>query len=78
MKNFYYSFTQQGTLTVWLTAPNEKPELLAKVTPAFVQTDKMHTQGWGTVPMQNNMLNADGLPVVIECLLYYQQYYSQN
>ena len=78
MKNFYYSFSQQGTLIVWLTEHNEKPELLTQVAPAFNQTSLMHTQGWGMVPMQQNMANADGVPVIIECLLYYQQNYSQN
>jgi hypothetical protein len=78
MKKFHYSFTKHGKLIVWLTEPNEKPEFLAQVAPAFTQTNAMHTKGWGVVPMQKNMVNADGVPVIIECLLYYQQYYSQN
>ncbi|GAB1454315.1 hypothetical protein MASR2M47_43710 [Draconibacterium sp.] len=78
MKKFYYSFTRHGTLIVWLTEPNEKPELLAQVAPSFTQTSTKHTQGRGMVPMQQNMANSDGVPVIIECLLYYQQYYSQN
>ena len=78
MNNFYYSFSQQGTLGVWLATPNEEPELLALVTPAFKQTGLSHTTGWGRVSSQPCMVNADGVPVIIECLLYYQQYYSQN
>jgi hypothetical protein len=78
MKSFYYCFARQGTLTVWLTEPNEKPELLTQVAPAFNQPQALHTQGWGIVPMQQNMLNDAGVPVIIECLLYYQQYYSYN
>lgn len=78
MKNFCYSFSQRGTLIVWLTAPDEKPELLALVAPAFNQTLVNHTTGWGTVPMVQNPAYADELPVIIECLLYYQQCYSLN
>jgi hypothetical protein len=78
MKNFYYSFTQLGILIVWHTEPDKKPELLAQVAPAFTQTRVHHTQGWGVVPMRQMNSNADGVPVIIECLLYYQQYYSQN
>jgi hypothetical protein len=63
---------------VWLAAPDEKPELLALVAPAFNQTQVNHTTGWGTVPMRKNMANAGELPVIIECLLYYQQCYSLN
>lgn len=78
MKNFYYSFTQSGTLLVWLAAPDEKPELLAHVAPVFNKTGTMQTQGWGTVPTRQDMVNADGVPVIIECLFHYQLCYSQN
>jgi hypothetical protein len=78
MNNFCYSFSQQGTLIVWLAAPDEKPELLALVTPALNQNGITHTTGWGSVTAQPDMVNADGVPIIIECLLYYQQYYSQN
>lgn len=78
MINFCYSFSQQGTLIVWLATPDEKPELLALVTPAFNQDGLNHTKGWGRISPQPDMVNADGVPVIIECLLYYQQYYSQN
>lgn len=78
MKNFCYSFSQQGTLIVWLAAPNEKPELLALVAPSFTQTYDNHTTGWGKVAMEQNDADTGELPVIIECLLYYQQCYSLN
>lgn len=78
MKNFCYSFSQQGTLIVWLAEPNEKPELLALVSPAFTQTSENHTTGWGKVTVEQNLANDGELPVIIECLLYYQQCYSLN
>jgi hypothetical protein len=78
MKNFCYSFSQLGTLIVWLATPDKKPELLALVTPAFNKTGFNHTTGWGSVSPQPDMVNADGVPVIIECLLNFQQYYSQN
>ena len=78
MKNFYYSFTQQGILIVWHTAPDEKPELLTIAEPAIDQTGVMHTQGRGMVSIKPAKANEVGVPAIIECLLYYQQYYSQN
>ena len=78
MKKFYYSFTPTGTLKRWLTCCKEWPELVADIEPAYAQPCNKQTQGEGFVPLQANHLRTGELPVIIECLLYYQQYYNLN
>ncbi len=78
MKKFHYSFTPTGTLKIWLSGCKERPELLANIEPSFAQTKLTHTQGSGAVPIRQSELKTGDLPVIIECLLYYQQYYNLN
>ncbi len=78
MKKFSYSFNQTGTLNIWLTGCREYPELVAQIEPAFAQTEVKHTSGAGEVELKSHQLRTGELPVIIECLLFYQQSYNQN
>lgn len=78
MKKFSYCFNQTGTLNIWLTGCREYPELVAQIEPAFAQTEVKHTRGAGEVELKYRQLRTGELPGIIECLLYYQQSYSQN
>jgi hypothetical protein len=78
MKKFYYLFTPTGTLKIWLAGCTECLELVAQVEPAFANGGLKHTRGAGEVALRQNELKTGKLPGIIECLLYYQQYYNQN
>ena len=78
MKKFYYIFTPTGTLKIWLAGCAECPELVAQVEPAFANGGLKHTRGEGEVTLRQSELKTGNLPGIIECLLYYQQYYNQN
>jgi hypothetical protein len=78
MKKFHYSFTPNGTLKIWLSGSKEWPELAANIEPSFAQNELLHTQGAGEVPVLQSELKTGDLPGIIECLLYYQQYYNLN
>ena len=78
MKKFYYIFTPTGTLKIWLAGCADCPELVAQVEPAFANGGLKHTSGAGEVALRQSELKTGKLPGIIECLLYYQQYYNQN
>ena len=78
MKKFHYSFTPTGTLKIWLSGCEKWPVLVANIEPTFAQTEFAHTQGAGVVPVLQSELKTGDLPGIIECLLYYQQYYYLN
>lgn len=78
MKNFYYAFTRQGTLTIWFTAPEDKPELPVHVVPALTQSGKMQTLHTENLPIGQNELKAGGVALVIEYMRNYRCKYGNN
>jgi hypothetical protein len=78
MKKLYYLFTQPGILTVWHTALNQNQGNPEPEVPLFTQNCKLHLQSLVMVPMRQNLLNADGVPVVIDYMLYYRGKYGHN
>lgn len=78
MKNFYYSFTRQGTLTIWFTAPENKPESPVHVVPALTQSGKLLTQDTEKLPIGQNEINAGGVALVIEYMRNYRCKYGNN
>ncbi len=77
MKNFYYAFTQKGTLEVWFTAPDNKPELQTQITPVLNLPGEMQTHDNGKFPIEQNLF-AGGVALVIEYRQYYCSKYGNN
>ena len=67
-----------GTIKIALTGSNEWPKLQAQIEPVPVQAEVQHNINSSMDSKRKNILEPGDLPVAIECLLYYQQYYNLN
>ena len=78
MKKTYYSSNPLGTIKISLTGCKEWPKLKAQLEQASAPAEVKHTRASAVETKRQNVLEPGDLPVAIECLLYYQQYYNLN
>jgi hypothetical protein len=77
MKKLYYTFTHQGVLTAWYTAPescrgNQEPQA------GGFARGNLHRPGTDQTSTQQNYLTAGDTPAVVATMFGYRHKYGNN